>query len=148
MDIQELDLQVLMVQAVGEYQEKMEQLGLDLMINQPEESVLVKADSRQLWRVFDNVLNNICKYALPNTRVYIDEERNEQGYQVTFRNISRAPLNISSDELMERFVRGDSSRHTEGSGLGLSIASNLMELMGGRFEIKIDGDLFKVILTF
>lgn len=148
LDLQELDLQVLMVQAVGEYQEKMEQRGLDLMISQPEESVLVKADSRQLWRVFDNVLNNICKYALPNTRVYIDETKTAQGYQVTFRNISSAPLNISSDELMERFVRGDSSRHTEGSGLGLSIAKNLMELMGGHFEIQIDGDLFKVILTF
>ena len=106
------------------------------------------ADGRRLWRVFDNLLNNICKYAQPDTRVYISLERIGHRAVITFRNISKDPLNISSDELMERFVRGDSSRNTEGSGLGLSIARSLTELQNGHLALSIDGDLFKAIVSF
>jgi signal transduction histidine kinase len=101
-----------------------------------------------LWRVFDNLLNNICKYAQPGTRVYISLEEKEGKAVITFKNISRYPLNISSEELMERFVRGDSSRNTEGSGLGLSIAQSLTNLMNGTMDLSVDGDLFKVTLTY
>lgn len=103
---------------------------------------MVQADGRLLWRVFDNLLGNVVKYGLPGTRLYGSILVADQAV-ITFRNISREPLNISEDELMERFVRGDSSRHTEGSGLGLSIAKSLTESMGGRFSLKVDGDLFK-----
>ena len=106
------------------------------------------ADNRHIWRVFDNILNNIAKYAQPNTRVYIDASRRFDKAEISFRNISKDPLNISGDELMERFVRGDSSRNTEGSGLGLSIAKSLTEIQKGKLDIQIDGDLFKVCLTF
>ncbi len=105
------------------------------------------ADGRLLWRVLDNLLSNICKYALPETRVYIDLEQDNGRVRLSVKNISRAPLNVRADELTERFVRGDASRHTEGSGLGLNIAQSLMELMGGTFRISTDGDLFKVELT-
>lgn len=106
------------------------------------------ADGRHLWRVIDNLMSNICKYAMPGTRVYISLEKFNGMVIMTFRNISRSQLNISSEELMERFVRGDSSRNTEGSGLGLSIAQSLTGLMNGNFAIQIDGDLFKAILSF
>ena len=96
----------------------------------------------------ENLVQNICKYAQPDTRVYIDLDDREKGAVISFKNISRYELNISGDELMERFVRGDASRHTEGSGLGLSIAGSLMELMRGKLEIVVDGDLFKVVLHF
>ena len=106
------------------------------------------ADGRHFWRVIDNLMNNICKYAQPGTRVYINMENRDGKVEITFRNTSKYALNISSDELMERFVRGDSSRNTEGSGLGLSIANSLMELMGGTCNLYVDGDLFKVVLEF
>ena len=118
------------------------------MISQPKEPVYIMADSRHFWRVIDNLMNNICKYAQSGTRVYINLEVKEAQVEITFRNTSRYPLNISSEELMERFVRGDSSRNTEGSGLGLSIAGSLMDLMGGSFRLYVDGDLFKVVLGF
>ena len=118
------------------------------MISQPKEPVYIMADSRHFWRVIDNLMNNICKYAQSGTRVYINLEVKEAQVVITFRNTSRYPLNISSEELMERFVRGDSSRNTEGSGLGLSIAGSLMDLMGGSFRLYVDGDLFKVVLGF
>ena len=105
-------------------------------------------DGRLMWRVFDNLLGNICKYAQPETRVYISEDIVGDKVIVTFKNISRYALNISSEELMERFVRGDSSRHTEGSGLGLSIARSLCNLQKVGFGISIDGDLYKAQLTF
>lgn len=101
-----------------------------------------------MWRIFDNILNNIAKYAQPNTRVYIDAVRKNKTAEISFRNVSKDELNISGEELMERFVRGDSSRNTEGSGLGLSIAKSLAELQKGSLDIQIDGDLFKAKLTF
>ena len=106
------------------------------------------ADGRHMWRIFDNLLNNICKYAQRGTRVYLDLTADALKATVTFRNISATPLNISADELMERFVRGDASRNTEGSGLGLSIARSLTQLQHGTFSLTIDGDLFKAALTF
>jgi len=106
------------------------------------------ADSRRIWRVFDNLMNNICKYAQAGTRVYLDLEENNNEAIISFKNISAASLNISPDELMERFVRGDGSRSGEGNGLGLSIAKSLTELQNGRLSLDIDGDLFKVTLRF
>ena len=121
---------------------------LDIVVDSPEPPVKIMADGRHLWRVIDNLMSNICKYAMPGTRVYISLEKFNGMVIMTFRNISKSQLNISSEELMERFVRGDSSRNTEGSGLGLSIAQSLTGLMNGNFAIQIDGDLFKAILSF
>jgi len=143
-----LEAGVFMVQTVGEFEEKTSAQQLELIIKKPEEPIYIKADGRHFWRVIDNLMNNICKYAQPGTRVYINLEATEKDVVITFRNTSRYPLNITSEELMERFVRGDSSRNTEGSGLGLSIAQSLMELMRGKFDLFVDGDLFKVVLTF
>lgn len=143
-----LEAGVFMVQTVGEFEEKTSAQSLELLIKKPEEPVYINADGRHLWRIIDNLMNNICKYAQPGTRVYINLETTPEEVQMTFRNTSRYPLNITSEELLERFVRGDASRHTEGSGLGLSIAQSLTELIHGKFELVVDGDLFKVILTF
>lgn len=139
---------VILSQAVGEYQQKLEEKQLDLRITQPENTVRIMADGRHLWRVFDNLLNNICKYAQEGTRVYLDVVLKSDQVHIIFRNMSKYPLNISAEELEERFVRGDKSRHMEGNGLGLSIAKSLMELQGGGMEIITDGDLFKVTLSF
>ena len=108
----------------------------------------IMADGRKLWRIFDNVLSNICKYAKNDTRAYIDVANKGENVVITFKNISRDMLNIDSEELMERFVRGDSSRNTEGSGLGLNIAKSFAELQKGTFDIYVDGDLFKVEVKF
>ena len=110
--------------------------------------VYIKADSRYMYRVLENMYSNISKYAMENTRVYIDVLPNNNKVTIQMKNISKEKLNISTDELMQRFVRGDSSRNTEGSGLGLSIATSLTTLQGGTFNIYLDGDLFKVIIEF
>ena len=107
------------------------------------EDLTVLADGRLLWRVIDNLLNNACKYALPGTRVYLNAEQQEDRVLISVKNVSRDPINISAEELMERFVRGDASRTTEGSGLGLNIARSLTELQNGSFALTVDGDLFK-----
>ena len=148
LDLMPCDTAVMMNQVMGEYQEKAERAQLELVMNLPEESVSIMADGRSMWRVLDNLMNNICKYSQPGTRVYQTLEIKDGKAVITYRNTSKYELNISGDELTERFVRGDSSRHTEGSGLGLSIAKNLVELQGGSFEIYIDGDLFKTIIEF
>jgi len=135
-------------QIMGEYQEKINSYDIDLILKKPENEVYIMADGRLLWRVFDNLMNNICKYAQPSTRAYINLDTENNEAVITFRNISKFPLNISSDELLERFIRGDSSRNTEGSGLGLSIAKSLTELQNGRLDLYVDGDLFKVVLRF
>lgn len=145
---EQCDMGVMLVQTAGEFEEKLMANEVTLQMKKPERDIFIKADSRHLWRVFDNLMNNICKYAQPSTRAYVDIQEEGGRIEVTFRNISRNQLNISSDELMERFVRGDSSRNSEGSGLGLSIAKSLTELMGGTFQLVIDGDLFKVVLGF
>lgn len=146
--LEKLEAGIFMVQTIGEFEEKAKESNLELQITKPEQTVYILADSRHFWRVIDNLMNNICKYAQPFTRVYVDMEAKNEQVIVTFRNTSKYPLNISSDELMERFVRGDSSRNMEGSGLGLSIAKSLVELMQGTFTLYVDGDLFKVILVF
>ena len=145
---EELDVGVFLIQTVGEFEEKLSAAGLELIINKPEETFYILADGRHLWRVVDNLMNNICKYAQPHSRVYVNLGTQSEYVEITFRNMSKFPLNISSDELTERFVRGDKSRNTEGHGLGLSIAKSLVEIMGGELQIVIDGDLFKVILQF
>ena len=147
-NLMKFELGILLSQALGEYEERFEKNNLQVILNKTDEMLFVMADNRHMWRVFDNVLNNIAKYAQSGTRVYVDAKRNGQFAEISFRNISKEPLNISGDELMERFVRGDSSRNTEGSGLGLSIAKSLTEVQKGNLEIKIDGDLFKVIFNF
>ena len=130
-------------QAVAEYADRFAQGKLEPIVSLPEKPITILADGRHLWRVLDNLFNNTVKYAQSGTRVYIDVRRLDGEAVISVKNISRDRLNVSSDELMERFVRGDASRHTEGSGLGLSIARSLTELMGGKFDISIDGDLFK-----
>ncbi|MBP5774904.1 MAG: HAMP domain-containing histidine kinase [Clostridiales bacterium] len=137
-------------QAAGEYEQRMEAAGLKLVSNVPEKSVSIMADGRRLWRVFDNLMGNACKYALSGTRVYMSLEEQGQEAVITFKNTSREALNISAEELMERFVRGDKSRNsgTEGNGLGLAIAKSLTELQNGKLELSIDGDLFKAELRF
>ena len=143
-----LEVGVLLEQSLGEYAQRFDECRLTPVVTQCDEPLYIMADGRRLWRVFDNLLSNVCKYALPHTRVYISTEKAGEKAVITFRNISREQLNISTDELMERFVRGDSSRNTEGSGLGLSIARSLTELQGGELSLSIDGDLFKASLTF
>jgi len=143
-----MDVNVLLTQTLGEFEEKLRSLDLEPVLNPSEEPLNVFADGRLLWRVFDNLMSNICKYALPGTRVYLSAQRVEGQVEIVFRNISRYPLNVSSDELIERFVRGDASRSTEGSGLGLSIAKSLTDLQGGQFDLIVDGDLFKAIVIF
>lgn len=142
------DVGVLLNQALAEFEDKLKKASITPVVNLPENSVKIMADGRHLWRVFDNLLNNVCKYALAGTRVYLDIIKSNGKVYITFRNISKFQLNVSADELMERFVRGDTSRNTEGSGLGLSIARSLVELQNGTMSLNIDGDLFKVTVEF
>lgn len=138
---------ILLGQALAEYEEKLASSQLELMTG-IEKNLEILADGRRLWRVFDNLMNNICKYAQPHTRVYVTARPVAGRVEIAFKNISNVPLNLTAEELMERFVRGDESRHSEGNGLGLSIARSLTELQNGRMELSVDGDLFKVVLTF
>ena len=142
------DASVFLTQAGGEYEERMQAAGLELIVSQPGEEVRILADGRRMQRIFDNLMNNILKYAQPGTRVYLTLERIGHQAVITFKNTSKDALNISPDELMERFTRGDASRSTEGNGLGLSIAKSLAELQNGSLQIFIDGDLFKALLAF
>ena len=135
-------------QALAEYKEKFDEEDLNLIMNMPDNPLYVLADGRLLWRVLRNLLGNIAKYAMPHSRVYFDVVKNDKNIDMIFKNTSRDELNITADELMERFVRGDRSRHTEGSGLGLNIARSLTELMGGTMTLTVDGDLFKVTVSF
>ena len=135
-------------QALGEFSEKLENTKLIPIFTAPEHPVQMRADGRLVWRVLSNLLSNTVKYALPGTRVYIDLVTTDSNVLISLKNISREPLNVSAQELLERFVRGDASRNTEGSGLGLNIAKSLMELQGGSLQLLVDGDLFKVTLSF
>lgn len=142
------DLKIFLTQAVAEYEEKLISKDLQLITSSCDENIMIMADGRRLWRVFDNLMNNVCKYAQSNTRVYLSLEKQNNTAIITLKNMSSSPLNISPDELMERFVRGDSSRNTDGNGLGLSIARSLTELQNGTLNLSIDGDLFKIALHF
>ena len=145
---EKLDLGELLRQSAGEYTEKFAAAGIAPVLLVPEGETYVTADGRLLWRVLDNLLGNAVKYAQSGTRLYLELVQDETETVLTLKNISREPLNIPAEELMERFVRGDGSRHTDGSGLGLSIAKSLMELMGGKLALTLDGDLFKAALVF
>lgn len=148
MNLQEVEVVSLMKQTLLELEDKIEEANLMIRSNFPGHKLILMLDSERMFRVFDNLILNMTKYAMPHTRAYIDIVDLEQSVQIIFRNMSANEINVDVDELTERFVRGDQSRHTEGSGLGLAIAKSFVELQGGTFNIHIDGDLFKVILTF
>ncbi len=141
------DLHEILEQSIGEYEERLNAAGLEPVLTVPKDPVFIMADGRLLWRVLDNLLNNACKYSQGNTRLYVDAFLSSDNAVISLKNISHQRLNMSPDELMERFVRGDSSRNTEGSGLGLNIAKSLIELQKGSFYLEIDGDLFKAVIT-
>lgn len=142
------DAAVFLTQISGEYEDKFKERELTLVVSCPTEPVYIQADGQKLQRVFDNLMNNIYKYSLPGTRVYLSLESDETEVVILLKNTSEKALNIPGAELMERFVRGDSSRNTEGNGLGLAIAESLVKLQNGQMTISIDGDLFKVTLRF
>lgn len=144
--LERIDIVSLLKQGIGEMDEKIEASSLNFKLAHPKEKVYVKADGKLLWRSIENLFSNIFKYALPASRVYIDVEDLGNELLVTFKNISAYELNISADELMERFTRGDESRSSQGSGLGLSIAESLIHLQHGKFLVQVDGDLFKVMI--
>ncbi len=146
--LEAVDVNVLLSQVSGEYQSRFELCKLEPIVKLSSEDPQILADGKLLWRVFDNLLSNICKYAMPGTRIYFTSEVQDGRVSISFKNISNYPLDITADELLERFVRGDSSRSTEGSGLGLSIAQSLTGLQKGTFDLVVDGDLFKANLSF
>lgn len=148
LDMQPIDIGQMVLMSEGEFDEKFEERNLEAVITIPEEPVMILADSRRIWRVIENLYSNIVKYAMENTRVYIDLTVEDETAVLAIKNISNQKLNIDAKELTERFIRGDISRSTEGSGLGLSIARSLTELQGGKFDIYLDGDLFKVLIKF
>ena len=148
LEITNIDFVELVQQTTGEFEEKYAIRHLEIVNTLPNEVIMIEADGRRLWRVLENLYNNAFKYALEGTRVYVTIEDHGADVVFTIKNVSANPLNISPDELTERFVRGDVSRTTEGSGLGLSIAKDLTTLQGGKFELIIDGDLFKAQITF
>ena len=146
MHMENLDPVALLRQTLGEFEDRIINSNSEFIKNIPKEKLIIYADGKKTFRVFQNLISNILKYSLNGTRVYIDVEEKNEFISVTFKNISKYPLNFTEEEILERFKRGDASRTTEGSGLGLSIAKSLVELQGGIFEIKLDGDLFKVII--
>ena len=147
LELTDCDAVVVLEQAVGEFLGQAEEAKVTLVKEVRQQPISVLADGRALWRILENLLSNICKYSATDSRAYITLEKNGDDVQFTFKNVSAAPLNITADELKERFVRGDESRHSEGSGLGLSIAGSLAGLMNGSMDIVIDGDLFKAVVT-
>lgn len=148
LEYMDVDLVEMLNQTIGELSEKMDARQLKVVASFPEEPVIIHVDGRRMWRVLENIFNNAAKYAMPGTRVYADLKNEGGKICFSLKNVSEQPLNFSSDELTERFIRGDVSRSTEGSGLGLSIAKSLTEMQGGKFELYLDGDLFKVTILF
>lgn len=148
LEYMDVDLVEMLNQTIGEFSEKFEARALKIKVNVPEEPVVIHVDNHRMWRVLENIFNNAAKYSMPGTRVYADLRKENKKVKFSLKNISEQPLNINADELTERFIRGDISRSTEGSGLGLSIAKNLTQLQGGTFELYLDGDLFKVNIEF
>lgn len=148
LEMTDLNFIELIHQVIGEFEEKFEERNLTMVVHFDEEEAIICADGRRLWRVLENVFGNVSKYAMENTRVYVDVKVDRPNVQLSLKNISAQPLNISAEELTERFIRGDVSRNTEGSGLGLSIAKDLVQLQGGEFKLYLDGDLFKVTIEF
>ncbi len=148
LNIIKTDIKELLIQSIVELEDKIESSKLDFIINTPDSPIFTNIDGKKIFRVFENLIINITKYSIPNTRVYIDIIIIDDNVLITMKNISNHMLNITSDKLLERFVRGDISRNTDGSGLGLSISKNLVELQNGTFDLDIDGDLFKIIIKF
>ena len=153
LNLEKINVVELVKQATGEFEDKFKKRGLETIINADKNEVDIMADSRYMYRIIENLFSNVSKYALENSRVYIDIKQSKEdnlanNVIIEVKNISKDKLNISAEELMQRFVRGDKSRTTEGSGLGISIAQNLTELQKGKFELKLDGDLFKVKIIF
>ncbi len=147
-NFQTLDLSEAVTQALGEFSDKMDAAGLTPVFSQPEEPILIHADGRLVWRILFNLLSNAVKYAMPGTRVYFQITARENTVRLSIKNISAAPLTCKAEDLLERFVQGDASRHSDGSGLGLNIAKSLMEAQQGNLSLHLDGDLFKVELAF
>lgn len=143
-----IDVSSLLRQTLGEFEEKISTSSLEFINKWPEEKAELYLDGKKAWRVFENLISNILKYSMKNSRVYTEVIKNIDNVQIIMKNMSAYQLDFTEEEITERFKRGDKARHTEGSGLGLAIAKSLVELQGGSFEIEIDGDLFKVIVTF
>jgi len=139
---------VLLMQTAGEFEDRLDAKNIEIVCEIPETDTIILADGKHLWRVFENLMSNVCKYSMPSTRVYLTLEKVDNKAIITFKNISQTRLKNSSEELLERFVRGDVSRNTEGSGLGIPIAKSLTEIQNGSFDLTVDGDLFKVSLKF
>lgn len=148
LNLEKLNLTELINQSLGEFSEKLEEQRLQVVFDNDSAPAFIYADSRRMWRVVENLFNNICKYAMEGTRVYVDLMAENGRITVSVKNISEQQMNIRPEELTERFIRGDTSRSTEGSGLGLSIAQSLVKVQGGTFQIHLDGDLFKVVIEF
>lgn len=148
LNLEKINISELINQTTGEFEDRFKEKKLEIITQIPEEEILIEADSRYMYRVIENLFSNISKYALEASRVYVDVFTDKEKVKISIKNISKEKLNISAEELMQRFVRGDKSRTTEGSGLGLSISQSLTELQKGKFSIQIDGDLFKVELEF
>lgn len=148
LNIERIEFDQLIRQAIGEVEERLLQSNLDIKLNIPKEKIHINADGKRLYRVLENLLSNIAKYSLSNTRVYIDVTTENQKVKLVMKNISSYELNFDAEDIVERFKRGDESRNTEGSGLGLAIAKDLVNIQGGNFDIDIDGDLFKVTIEF
>lgn len=148
LDIRNVDIVSMVKQVEFEMEDKLADAGLDVRMSLPEEKVIVPLDSQKTFRIFENLFGNIAKYALPGTRVYVNGFTAKEDVTIILKNITAQELSVSGEELTERFVRGDTSRNTEGSGLGLAIAKSFTELQGGKFRIELDGDLFKVVLTW
>ena len=148
LDIRDVDIVSMVKQVEFEMEDKLADAGLDVRMSLPEEKVIVPLDSQKTFRIFENLFGNIAKYALPGTRVYVNGFTAKEDVTIILKNITAQELSVSGEELTERFVRGDTSRNTEGSGLGLAIAKSFTELQSGKFRIELDGDLFKVVLTW
>ena len=148
LEMNDIDFVEMVQQVIGEFEEKFQEKNLTMMVHFTDEPSIIYADGQRMWRVLENVFGNVVKYAMEGTRVYAEISNRNKKVTFSLKNISAQPLNISADELTERFIRGDVARNTEGSGLGLSIAKSLTELQGGEFKLHLDGDLFKVMITF
>lgn len=148
LSLEELDIVALLRQTLGEFEEKTEEKGLDIRLTSDQEKIKCYLDGRRTYRIFENIMTNIVKYAMEGSRVYIDLEAQEDRVSLVFKNIASYEMNFDAAEITERFMRGDKARHTEGSGLGLAIAKSLTEIQSGEFEIVVDGDLFKTLITF
>ena len=148
LNMTDLDFIELLHQVIGEFEERFEEHRLTMMVHFADEPSIIHADGQRMWRVLENIFGNVTKYAMEGTRVYAEVQNSKNQVIFSLKNISAQPLNFAAEELTERFVRGDVARNTEGSGLGLSIAKSFTELQGGKFQLYLDGDLFKVTITF